>query len=128
MWVDAQPAIHLASPHLESARARLSQQLGERHPQTQRLEFFLARSLLEAKRPVEEVERLLARLDAQALETASPERDWAPRLALLNGRLLIAQGRNVEATKVFEPALKRLRELGSARTEVLAAEKAMRSR
>lgn len=109
--------------HLESARARLSRQLGEQHPQTQRLQFFLARSLLDANRPREDVERLLAALDPKALETASPERDWAPRLELLRSRLLVAQGRKAEAMKLLEPALDRLRELGSAQTEVLAAEK-----
>ncbi|GFE80348.1 hypothetical protein GCM10011487_23480 [Steroidobacter agaridevorans] len=108
--------------HLESARARLGQQLGERHPQTQRLEFFLARSLLETKRPVEDIEPLLAALDPKALETASPERDWAPRLELLRGRLLAAQGRGAEAMKLLEPALDRLRKMGSAQTEVVAAE------
>ena len=114
--------------HLESARKRLGQQLGERHPQTQRMEFFLARSLLEAKRPLADVGRLLAALDPEALETASPERDWAPRLDLLRGRLLLAEGRGVEAMKVIEPALDRLRELGSAQTEVLAAEAVFRDR
>jgi non-specific serine/threonine protein kinase len=112
--------------HLEKARTRLALQLGARHPQTQRLEFFLARSLLEAKRPLPDVERLLASLDAQALETASPERDWAPRLALLRGRLMVAEGRVAEAVKLLEPALGRLRELGSAQPELLAAEQAMR--
>lgn len=111
--------------HLESARAHLSRQLGERHPQTQRLQFFLARSLLDAKRPAEEVERLLAALDPKLLETASPERDWAPRLDLLRGRLLAAEGRDLEAMKLLEPALDRLGKLGSAQTEVLAAEKVL---
>lgn len=114
--------------HLESARARLSQQLGEQHPQTQRLQFFLARSLLEASRPREDVERLLAALDPKALETASPERDWAPRLDLLRGRLLVAQGRDVEAMKLLEPAVNRLRELGSAQREVLAADRVLTDR
>jgi non-specific serine/threonine protein kinase len=113
--------------HLESARAKLARQLGERHPQTQRMEFFLARSLLRAGRRLDEVERLLAGLDADTLETASPERDWAPRLDLLHGRLLIAEGRGAEASKMIEPALERLRDLGSAQAEVLAAEKVLHS-
>ncbi|HEY0686639.1 MAG TPA: tetratricopeptide repeat protein [Steroidobacter sp.] len=109
--------------HLESARARLGRQYGETHPQTQRMEFFLARSLLDAKRPVGDVERLLAALDVKALETASPERDWAPRLDLLRGRLLVAKGRSVEAVALLDPAVDQLRKLGSAQTEVLAAQK-----
>lgn len=113
--------------HLESARVRLGRQFGETHPQTKRLQFFLARSLLEAKRPIEDVERLLAALDAEALETASPERDWAPRLDLLRGRLLVAKGRGVEAVTLIEPALDRLRKLGSAQTEMLAAERLLHS-
>ncbi|MBM0106707.1 winged helix-turn-helix domain-containing protein [Steroidobacter sp. S1-65] len=111
--------------HLESARTRLGQQLGEQHPQTQRLQFFLARSLLKGRRPPEAVEPLLATLDAEALETASPERDWAPRLDLLRGRLLIAKGRDAEAAALIEPALARLRQLGSAQTEVVAAEQVL---
>jgi non-specific serine/threonine protein kinase len=114
--------------HLEKARTLLAQQLGARHPQTQRLEFYLARSLLETNRPLPDVERLLTSLDAQALETASPERDWAARLALLRGRLMLAQGRGAEAVKLLEPALGRLRELGSAQPELLAAEQAVRPR
>jgi non-specific serine/threonine protein kinase len=113
--------------HLESARAKLRRQLGERHPQTQRMEFFLARSLLKAGRRFEEVERLLAGLDADTLETASPERDWAPRLDLLRGELLVVTGRAAEALTMIEPALQRLRDLGSAQAEVLAAEKRLHS-
>lgn len=113
--------------HLESARACLSRQLGERHPQTQRMQFFLAESLLTTESRLDEVERLLAGLDADALETASPERNWAPRLDLLRGRLLIAESRGAEALPLIEPALERLRELGSVHTEVLAAEKLLAS-
>lgn len=113
--------------HLESALAVLGRQLGKQHPQTQRLQFLLARSLLKAGRRLDDVEHLLSALDAKALETASPERDWAPRLDLLRGRMLAATGHGSEALKLLRPALDRLRGLGSARTELLAAEKLLQS-
>ena len=87
----------------------------------------MARSLLKAGRRFEEVERLLAGLDADTLETASPERNWAPRLDLLRGELLVVTGRAAEALTMIEPALQRLRDLGSAQAEVLAAEKRLHS-
>lgn len=113
--------------HLEKAQTYLSQQLGEGHPQTRRVQFFLAKSLLQVGRRHDDVARLLAGLDAEVLETASPERNWAPRLDLLRGRLLVAQGREADGLKLIEPALVRLREHGSVQTEVLAAEKLLHS-
>lgn len=113
--------------HLEAAQACLGRQLGERHPQTQRMQFFLAESLLKNASRLDEVRRLLAGLDAEALETASPERNWAPRLDLLRGRLLAAERREPEALALIEAAVDRLRELGSMQTEVLAAEALLQS-
>jgi DNA-binding winged helix-turn-helix (wHTH) protein/serine/threonine protein kinase len=113
--------------HLEAAQDLLSRQLGERHPQTQRMQFFLAQSLLQLRRRIEDVARLVADLHADALETASPERNWAPRLDLLRGQLLVAQNRAAEGLELIEPALDRLRQLGSMHNEVLAAEKLLRS-
>jgi non-specific serine/threonine protein kinase len=113
--------------HLESARANLARQLGDRHPQTQRLQFLLARALLDAEKPLDTAKHLLAGLDAEALETASPERDWAPRLDLLRGQLLAAEGRAADALQLLAPALARLQSLGSAGAERLAAEKLLQS-
>lgn len=108
--------------HLRSAGQALARLLGERHPQTQRAQFHLARSLIESGGPLSEARALADALDPRQLETASAEGDWAPRVQLLKARLLAAAGEREQALALAGPAVAQLRRRPTDSAELAAGE------
>jgi DNA-binding winged helix-turn-helix (wHTH) protein len=90
-----------AEPILRGALAHARAAQAEEAPAVQQVRFVLADALLDRgdSPALAEAEGLLAGLSPETLNLAQPQRDWAARLALLQGRLLLAQGR-VDAAQV----------------------------
>lgn len=80
-----------AEPYLRSALAHARANQAEDAPAVQQIRFVLADALLE-RGPLGEVPALLQGLSPEALNLAQPQQDWPARLALLRGRLALAQG------------------------------------
>lgn len=92
-WLLAGDAVR-AEPYLRNALAHARAAQAEDAPAVQQVRFVLADALLDrAQGPVlAETARLLDGLSPETLNLAQPQHDWPGRLALLRGRLLLAQG------------------------------------
>ncbi|HJV69999.1 protein kinase domain-containing protein [Ideonella sp.] len=80
-----------AEPYLRSSLAHARASQAEEAPAVQQIRFVLADALLERGQPGE-VPALVQGLTPEALNVAQPQQDWPARLALLRGRLALAQG------------------------------------
>lgn len=92
-WLLAGDAVR-AEPYLRGALAHARAVQAEDAPAVQQVRFVLADALLDQARgpALAEAERLLHGLSPETLNLAQPQQDWPGRLALLRGRLLLAQG------------------------------------
>jgi non-specific serine/threonine protein kinase len=116
-WLLAGDALR-AEAQLRSALQHARATLADDAPRVQNLRFSLADSLLEQGGPavLAEVPSLLAGLRAEALNLAQQQLDWPARMALLRGRLLLAQGQRdaaraalAEAAAGLDPETRSLR-------------------
>ena len=76
----------------------------EDSPQLEHLRYGLAVIELDLRKPPDEAAKLLARLDAAALNNAEQRSDWDARLGYQQARLLLAQGHRAAARPLLERA------------------------
>jgi eukaryotic-like serine/threonine-protein kinase len=94
---------------LSEARAGLAALLGDKSPQAQGPNFYLAFALSNSGRH-EEALALAERIDPAALVSVTIGGvDWAPRLQALKGRILVGQGREAEGLALLEPAIEQMK-------------------
>ncbi len=92
-----------AERYLRAALAHARATEGDEAPRVQQIRFVLADALLELNQAAE-VPALLQGLAPEQLNLAEQERDWPARLALLRGRLLLAQGQAAAARTALDEA------------------------
>ena len=93
-----------AAAKLEPAYDKLAAQLTAKNPQSQVAGFWLAAASIDAGR-LDAAARLLATLDADALEAGGADGLWKFRLDALHGLLLAARGDRVAAEPLLRNAL-----------------------
>jgi non-specific serine/threonine protein kinase len=98
-----------AEPHLRAALAHARAGQGAGAPAVQQVSYVLADALLDrvdhTRSPaLAEAATLLDGLTHEALNLAQPQVDWPARLALLRGRLLLAQGHTAAASEALAQA------------------------
>jgi len=93
-----------AAAKLEPAYDKLAAQLTAKNPQSQVAGFWLAAASIDAGR-LDDAARLLATLDAAALEAGGADGLWKFRLDALHGLLLAARGDRVAAEPLLRNAL-----------------------
>ncbi|MDE0855457.1 MAG: tetratricopeptide repeat protein, partial [Nevskia sp.] len=111
---------------LSGACEGLVAQFGSTHPAVQQFQFYLASSQLDLDHNAEAA-ALLPNLHAEALNTSSPSADWAARLILLKGQLLLQEGHAAEAQVALNDAFRQLQKVETT-PPVLARAKALLER